>query len=146
MGSLRMFVSLLKSRTINPHARTLAPPVPPRIGGEPLAPLLAAAMLAIAVPAHREPPRGDAGHRRASPPGAATRRCWPSPCQPTGSRHAAMLAIAVPAHREPPRGDGQHRRYVQRGIRRAVWHLKVGGTITAQVVARSQMTRHRCNI
>ncbi len=40
-----------------------------------------------------------------------------------------MLAIAVLARREPPHGDGQHRRYVQRGSRRAVWHLKIGGTL-----------------
>src|SRR5579883_3178352 len=47
-------------------------------------PLDVAAMVAIAVPARREPPRGDGGHRRASPPGAAARRWWPSSGQPAG--------------------------------------------------------------
>jgi len=43
-------------------------------------------MLAIAVPARREPPLGDGQHRRACPPGAAARR-WPaSPLHPTGDQ------------------------------------------------------------
>src|SRR5579883_3176587 len=45
-----------------------------------------AAMLAIAVPARREPPPGAGGHRRASAPGAAARCWWPSPCQRARSR------------------------------------------------------------
>jgi hypothetical protein len=32
-------------------------------------------------------------------------------------------------HVAPPHGDGQHRRYMQRGIRRAGWHVKVGGAL-----------------
>jgi hypothetical protein len=51
-----------------------------------------------------------------------------------------MLAIAVPARREATHGDGQHRRYVQRGIRRAVWHLKVGGTVLSIIVYPFQTT------
>src|SRR5579875_1005498 len=67
---------------------------PPRIGGGPLAPLLAAAMASIAATSN-----GGSG---------ALARRW-------------------------PHGDGQHRRYVQRGIRRAVWQRKVGGTATGSL-------------
>src|SRR5579883_1651891 len=69
--------------------------VPPRIGCEPLAPLLGAAMLAIA--GRRLPAgwHGHAGHRRAAAPGRLARRCWPSPGG--GSRQAgtAMASIAA---------------------------------------------------
>jgi len=65
--------------------------VPPRSGGEPLAPLLAAVLLAIAGPARRETPHGSGQQRRACPPRAAARRWRASPLRPTGDQ-ASWLA------------------------------------------------------
>src|SRR5579883_1730380 len=72
---------------------------------------------------------GDAGHRRVAACGGQARRCWPSPCGGLRRAGPAMLAIAVWRLAAGRPGDGEHRRYVQRGIRRAVWHRKVGGTL-----------------
>jgi len=76
-------------------------------------------MLAIAVPARREPPLRATGDEASG----------------HGDGHTAMASIAATSNggwgeraRRWSHGDGQHRRYVQRGIRRAVWHRKVGGT------------------